>query len=245
MNATSLPPEDELLTWIDDVAHSLEREPFSIPDEDVNMLLGVYGVCAQSIRFSTAYASLYRAGHEREAIVLARAAFEHAITAQWAYFVDGALARLGASAHHTSQGFYVKMGTYLNRPDVVDEALRAYEESGKGMPPFSDRMRALDHGAFLETHYKMFSQYSHVTGSTVTGFLESEGERLALVADPNDPNRHATLYVVAVVTTLAAWILEVLMGGAESLRAFEERADALSLPCSVSGDIDPAIRGKR
>jgi len=218
-----IPPVEELLAFIEEQEARLLGRAYDIKGTDAGEFQAIYGVCAQAIRYSAAFATLHRAGRPREAVVLARQAIEHAVTAQWARFTEGGLEKLVATLQATHIDFYSKMSAWLENTQLID-AVEAETERlgrlGKGMPPVADRLRAVDQSQMLEMVYKQQSPYE-----------------MTLVPVPDDPHGVNTTYVAAMAAMFAAWLIEDLIVGKPGMLRLDQQSDQLLLPINVETSI--------
>ena len=235
-----IPPVEDLLAFIEEQEARLLGRAYDIKGTDAGEFQAIYGVCAQAIRYSAAFATLHRAGRPREAVVLARQAIEHAVTAQWARFTEGGLEKLVATLQATHIDFYSKMSAWLENTQLID-AVEAETERlgrlGKGMPPVADRLRAVDQSQMLEMIYKQQSQLVHVTSSSTTGFVRIDGDEMTLVPVPDDPHGVNTTYVAAMAAMFAAWLIEDLIVGKPGMLRLDQQSDQLLLPINVETSI--------
>src|SRR6478609_2668931 len=74
----------------------------------------LHGVNMQAIRHSAAFMTLRRTMFSREADVCARAALEHSVTAQWAYFSRDGVDRLANSVEADMKQYYTLVGEWLD-----------------------------------------------------------------------------------------------------------------------------------
>src|SRR5690606_4037861 len=100
------PDDDALIAWIRHVAATLPRAIFNLPAERAEDFLLLYGVCLQASRFANAYLKLRETGFEHEGHVLARSAFEHAVTGHWAYFVEGGVNRFRIEVNRDFDSYF-------------------------------------------------------------------------------------------------------------------------------------------
>lgn len=240
MNELKVPPQEQLLAFIEQEERRLVGRSFDVPGQNLREFEAVYGVCAQAIRHAGAYVVLVRAGRSREAVALARQAVEYAGTAVWAHFIDGGLERLIATIEATHFDFFRKMSVFLGDPDLLREveALEAEMEArGKGMPRIVERLAAIDQHAMLQTIYMQQSQLMHVTGSSILAFLsvDRDGE-LGLNFDPPDPHGVNTAYATAMATMFAAWQIAFAGGDSATLTELDRLSDELLLPLSADPD---------
>lgn len=238
MTELKIPPQDKLFAFIEgEEARVLDRD-FDVPVENFNEFKTVYGVCAQAIRYANAYVVLVKAGRPREAVALARQALEHAGTAMWAHFIDGALDRLVATIEETHFDFYRKMSAYLGNPELLQEIEKkeaALGERGKGMIKIVQRLKAIDQNDMLQTVYMQQSQFVHVTGSSVLGFLSVDKDgQLGLNFNPPDPHGANTAYATAMATMFASWQIAFVGGDKATLAELDRLSDELLLP--LNGD---------
>lgn len=236
------PSAEGLLAFIKEQDLRLSERTYSVAQSDFREFQALFGVCAQAIRYASAFAVLYETGSEREAVVLARQALEHAATAQWAHFVSGGVDRLIATLGVTQKNFYSKMSDWLGNVELIEDVEKMVVElgeSGKGMPKVTDRLRQVDQKMMLETVYMQQSQMVHVTSSSTTGFLILVDGEMRLLPRPEDPHGANTLYIAAMASMFAAWLLEELTIDKSGLSRLDNQSDELKLPWNVAAADQP------
>jgi len=237
MSDSKVPPQEELLAFIEQEERRLAGRSFDVPVENLYEFQVLYGVCAQAIRYAGAYVVLVRVGRAREAATLARQALEYAGTAMWAHFIDGGLGRLVATIEATHFDFFRKMSAYLGNADLLREveAREAdLEVRGKGMPKIIERLAAIDQHTMLQTIYIQQSQLVHVTGSAILGFLSVDAsDEFGLNFDPPDPHSVNTAYAAAMATMFAAWQIAFLTSDSATLSELDQISDELLLPLNA------------
>ncbi|MDH6293156.1 DUF5677 domain-containing protein [Rhodococcus opacus] len=234
------PDEAALEAWIEQcVAHLRDAEGFDVhrPHKDEFLLL--YGVAARVMRYSDAYLRLVRDEFVGEAVVLARAALEHAVTLQWVFIVDGGIKRFQVDLGHEYIEHYNNLAEWLDN-DELAEAVTALDAppEGKRLPPFMSMLRDLDHEKYLETSYHILSQHVHVTPAAVASFIEAGAEELHIKYEQQYGYRYQATYVVAVSCMLARWVVAKLTNDPKLLELLDKTSDDLTLPMTLIDNVD-------
>lgn len=233
----STPPTIEAwLQFIEERERRLhDADSFEVAAEHQVEFQTVYGICAQAIRYAGAYVVLHRAGRSREAVAVARQALEHALTAQWAHFDESGPDQLIEGYHHSRQRAFRAVTEYLNMPqDEIDAALDSMTSKGKQLLRVTDMINQIDFNATFRTAYMQQSQIIHVTGETVTTFLDLDGEKqFRILSEANDPYERQTAHFTAMATMFASWVLESLRVNTPGLAELDHLSDELALPLNV------------
>jgi len=231
-----MPEPRDLVAWLHRAARLLPDGDLILREEDRAPFLTLFGACAQTLRYGEVYANLWEAGDSREAIPIARAALEHAVTAQWAFHTEGGVDRFQAAARKSARSFYLSMADYLGNTDLRETAVIELEESRAGLPKWTDIMR--DVGEFVASSYRQMSQVTHVTGSTVAAFVENRGDRYEFHGSPDDPHANVNLYVTANAVMLAAWVIGQLVQTPDVRGELDEIAECLKLAQTIKEEAD-------
>ncbi|WP_156366323.1 DUF5677 domain-containing protein [Microbacterium sp. No. 7] len=160
-------PKAALEDWIRACVSSLRNvDGFTIDKAHADEFLLLYGLIARTFRYSNAYLTLVEAEMEGEAVPLAPAALEHAVTLQWVFVVDGGVSKYRNSVAHDRVEHYTKLAEWLDNDEFRD-ALAELEPlpGGSRLGKFMAMVRDFDQGTFLETTYHVLSQHVHVTHS--------------------------------------------------------------------------------
>ncbi|QIX54003.1 DUF5677 domain-containing protein [Rhodococcus sp. DMU1] len=240
------PDEAALETWIEQcVAHLRDAENFNVhrPHKDEFLLL--YGVAARVMRYSDAYLRLLRCGFVSEAVVLARAALEHAVTLQWVFIMDGGINRFQVDVGHDRLEHYRNLAEWLNHQELAEAVVSLNAPpKGKRLPPFMNMLRDLDQEKFLETSYHILSQHVHVTHTAVTSFIEPGTEELHIKYEQKYSYQYQATYVVAVSCMLARWVVAKLTDNPRLLELLDKTSDDLILPMTLIDNVNEKKRRK-
>lgn len=195
----------------------------------------LYGVIARTIHFADTFLDLAEDGKSAEAVPLARAALEHAVTAQWVFIVDGGIDRWRLSVEHDRLDHYKTLSEWLKHDELAREVQQLPEPTkGKRLPKFMDMLRELDHDRFLETSYMILSQQVHVTHAAVMAFIEGDEDGNPQLVAPGDyAYAYQATYVAAVACMLARWIIAKLTNDVDELRVLDSLSDELYLPVTL------------
>ena len=233
----STPPTIEAwLKFIEERERRLhDADSFEVAVEHQVEFQTVYGICAQAIRYAGAYVVLHRVGRSREAVAVARQALEHALTAQWAHFDKTGPDQLIEGYHHSRQRAFRAVTDYLNTPqDEIDPALESMTSKGKRLLRVTDMIEQIDFNAMFRTAYMQQSQIVHVTGETVTAFLDLDDERqFTILSEATDPFERQTAHFTAMATMFASWVLESLRVETPGLAELDQLSDELALPLNI------------
>lgn len=237
-------PEAALADWIRACVSSLrDADGFTVDSGHADEFLLLYGLIARTFRYSNAYLKLVDAGMEGEAVPLARAALEHAITLQWVFVIDGGVTKYRNSVAHDRVEHYRKLAEWLDS----DELRKAVIEldpipGGSQLGKFLAMVRDLDEGSFLETSYHVLSQHVHVTHSAVTSFLQPGESELHVLYEQEYAYRYQATYACAVACMLARWVLARLTDDKALLNELDRVSDELQLPMELAQYVRPPRR---
>lgn len=239
------PESADLVSWIEEcVAHLRDNSGFRVPANHEADFQLLFGPVARTVRYSEAYLHLARADFSAEAIPLARAALEHAITLQWVCLTNAGVTRFRNTVRRDHANHYRKLALWLDS-DELRQSLDRLEPLPAGspqMPPFMNLLRDLDHEGFLETSYHVFSQQVHVTHATVLSFLHvREGGTVEVTYDRPYPHRYQATYAVAAACMLARWVIATLTDDVALLEHLDAASDRLILPMNLLEQL-PTIR---
>lgn len=234
-------PEAALADWIRACVASLrDVDGFTVDETHADEFLLLYGLIARTFRYSSAYLTLVDADMEGEAVPLARAALEHAITLQWVFVTDGGVKKYRNSVAHDRVEHYGKLAEWLDNDDLR-EALTELGPlpDGSRLGKFMDMVRDLDENAFLETSYHILSQHVHVTHSAVTSFLQPGEGETHILYDQEYAYRYQATYACAIACMLARWVLARLSDDDILLEELDQLSDELQLPMHLADQIKP------
>ncbi|MFC4138300.1 MULTISPECIES: DUF5677 domain-containing protein [unclassified Microbacterium] len=237
-------PESALVEWIERCATDAREAPsvtVSAAHHDEYLLL--HGLIVRTFRYSNAYLTLVKAGMEGEAVPLARAALEHAVTLQWVFVVDGGVTRYRNTVAHDRVDHFRSLAEWLDN-DELREALCQLDPipKGKQLGKFTDMMRDLDDKKFLQMSYRILSQHVHVTHSAVTAFLtEGEEGELHILYEQEYAYRSQATYVCAIACMMARWVLARLTNDEELLIELDQLSDELQLPMNLTDNVKPPL----
>lgn len=237
-------PEAALVDWIRACVSSLrDAEGFTVDTVRADEFLLLYGLIARTFRYSNAYLVLVDAEMEGEAVPLARAALEHAITLQWVFVIDGGVTKYRNSVAHDRVEHYGKLAEWLEN----DELRKAVTElgpipEGSQLGKFIAMVRDLDEGSFLETSYHVLSQHVHVTHSAVTSFLQPGESELHVLYEQEYAYRYQATYACAIACMLARWVLARLTDDNALLNELDRVSDELQLPMELAQHVRPPRR---
>jgi hypothetical protein len=169
---------------------------------------------------------------------LARAALEHAITAQWVFILEGGVDRFRVDTAHGHKEHYDTLATWLKNEELAGEvAAMPPLPIGKRMPKFTQMIPELDKDKFLETSYHILSQQVHVSHSTVFSFLDWEDDSYTVKFDQQNPYEYQTVYVTAVACMLVRWVIAKLTDDERELSHLDTSSDELIIPMTLEGEV--------
>lgn len=242
----SKPSLADLESWIAECTSSVAGSPsITVLKEHADEFLLLFGLVGRTMRYADAYMELMSGQHSLEAVPLARAALEHAVTLQWVFLTDGGVDRFRREVAHGHVAHYQTLADWLKNDDLhAAVADLRPAPAGKRMPPFMNMVRDLDDGKFLETTYHILSQQVHVTHTAVTSFLgwDAGASQVALVADPEYPYRYEATYAVAAACMLARWPIAKFGDDASLLEHLDATSDRLVLPMNLLEHLAPGRR---
>ncbi|MBN9629638.1 MAG: hypothetical protein J0I18_03380 [Actinobacteria bacterium] len=236
------PSEDDWIGWIREASELIDRDDFTVRTSDQVVFKQLWGICVQTLRHARAYVVLVDAGFEREAMVLARAALEHAVTAQWAFHWHDGLSRLRVSMVRGEKENIELVGNWFSDEGLLATAAAITVPQGRGLPSFTDMMRDLDEERFLQNSYGSLSLAVHVRASTQTSYFASETEELLLRHEPSHALRGPATNMAAMAAMLAVAIIMELVDDRAALARIDEASEALLLPPTLRPGIPEAKR---
>ncbi|MBS1674518.1 MAG: hypothetical protein JSS74_11195 [Actinobacteria bacterium] len=230
-----IPKLDDLETWIRDcVAHLRDIHGYDVTRAHENEFYLLFGVIVRTMRYADAFLDLMESRKEPEAVPLARAALEHAITLQWVFVSDGGINRFSREVAHDRISHYTNLATWLGNTELagVVAQLDAPPE-GKRLAPFGNLLADLDQEKFLATSYHILSQQVHVTHAGVAAALVQGPEELHITYEQTYPYRTEATYAVAAACMLARWVLAKLTNDEVLLERLDKVSDELHLPMTL------------
>lgn len=233
------PSTEALQAWITEAAGlATNPDPVNVLVENQQLFFVIYGICRQSIRYSQAYLATVSSGFEHEAATLARAAFEHAVTAQWCFLIPGANKLLHAGIAASLHDLQTRVAQWLERDDWIEELDSNAPPKNHGRPSFSKMMIAVDPEMSLATIYSLLSQAAHVTAGAVTGFIDSSSEPFTLLEERAGSvvRPYQVLHAAAMASLLALSVLAHVIDDPAMLAVVSQRSDELQLPWLLEGD---------
>lgn len=229
MPDTSRPSEEALRDWIAFVAEAVLQSTYQVPVERARDFELLYGPCVQATRFASSFVALHDAGFSHEAGVLARSAFEHAVTAHWVYFTVGGLDRFATALATDAAAYRDELDDYLG--NERGHAPGPAATKPKGLPPFGQMMWDLDSHSYLRTTYRSLSLRVHPTHSAVTGYLVRTKGGTELRHRPAQTEAlFPSLYSCAISSMLSFALLQHIVDPAAAPGAVEEASVTLRLP---------------
>lgn len=241
-----IPPTSELEAWIRDCVAQLRDAPghdVARAHEDEFYLL--FGIIVRTMRYADAFLVLMNSRMEPEAVPLARAALEHAVTLQWVFTVDGGINRFSREVAHDRISHYTKLASWLRNEELAGLVGQIpAPPTGRRLAPFANLMRELDHESFLETSYHILSQQVHVTHAAVAASLVQGSDELHITYEQDYGYRQQATYAVAAACMLARWVLAKLTVDTELLAKLDRISDQLFLPLNLIDNLPEANRRK-
>ncbi|KQQ94613.1 hypothetical protein ASF62_11125 [Leifsonia sp. Leaf325] len=220
----------------------VERDVYHIPAGWKTIAFErLWGICIQSIRHSRAYLILLDAGFEREAFTNARAALEHAITAQWVFHRHDGLDRLAVEMIGKEKQYYSDMAVWLDDAQLAGKADAIDVPTGAAMPKFMQILREVDDGEFLETTYANLSLPTHVRAGSQTEYWQRDGDTFRIRFEPHHLIRYPGTHAAALAAMFAVAILMELM---ELMELTEDHAALVRID-AVSEDLLLAVSLRR
>ena len=204
-----------------------------IPPEKVFDHMVLFGPCARAIGHARAAVELQRSGFEGEGVALVRAAFEYAVTAQWAYFNAGGVDRLFATARADHVRTWRQLGARAGISDQVEARFRD-TTWGKELPRFADILRSVDPDGFYGEQYSLLSKFSHVSGDMIAAHVAVSDEGMMLRPHTYDQYPQVTGLIMAGSALMAAWLLEDLREDVDRRKCVEKISDDHLIPCWIT-----------
>ncbi|WP_426303151.1 DUF5677 domain-containing protein [Arthrobacter sp. R-11] len=234
-----------------DLQDSQDLMTASAVDSAATLVLN--GLCQQALNHSRAAWVVVDAGFPVEATVNIRAALEHAVTAQWAFLTPNGVKRLVDGSKYKASQYFESAGLQVSLDDGADEQISAWK-TFKQLPSFSTMCDDLDgtpdpdepKSGLLRFEYVRLSQATHVTSSTITGYLavdELTGE-VALLQQAIERFPVVNLMDLGIATALACWTIESLRKEPNRLAEVEQIADKANIPSTLAKDYETANKRK-
>lgn len=240
-------PQADLESWIRDCAAWLkDADSYDVLRAHKDEFLLLFGVFTRTIRYAETFLELVASGRAAEGVPVARAALEHAVTAQWVFIVDGGIQRWQRKVDLDRIEYYSKLAEWMKNGELAEGVAQLpAPPKGKSLPPFLDMLRELDKDHFLETGYKILSQEVHVTHAAVTSALEADEEGNPQLAPLREyAFIYQGVYVCAVLCMLVRWILTKLTKVSRDLAELDATSDELNLPLTLIDELPAARRRK-
>lgn len=213
----------------------------------------LYGLCQQALNHSRAALVLIDAGLSVEATVNIRAALEHAVTAQWAFLTPNGIQRLLDGSKYKASQYFESAGLQVALDDEAHEQISVWK-TFQQLPSFAAMCDDLDgthdpdepKSGLLRFEYVRLSQATHITSSTITGYLavdESTGET-SLLQQAVDRFPVVNLLDLGMATAMACWIIESLRKEPNHLFEVQRIADEANIPSTLAEDYITAKKKK-
>ncbi|MFD6055232.1 hypothetical protein [Agromyces sp. NPDC060279] len=245
MATQGIPPAADLMAFVEQIGSEIdEREAYELRADLASSFAALFGVSVQAIRLARAFGVLRGSGFGREGFVAARAAFEHAVIAQWCLHTAGGLDRLRVETHRDMRNYYGEMGRWLGDDELLERVAEVDEFAGqKGMKRFSQIMDDFEEGDFLKISYMNLSRVTHVTSETVTAFhLPQPDDERAVTTNPAAKVDTQGAYIAAASAMLAADVIGELVDDTDLLGRLDKLSDELRIPMSLREAIPKAKR---
>jgi len=241
------PEKDALEAWIVEAGDlAAGTAPVQVLATNSRLFLTVYGICRQSIKYTQAYLVTARADFALESVPMVRAAFEHAVTAQWCYLTPGGhdlvLAGVKASMLELARKFATLSGNSAWQEEIAESTV----PKDHGRPSFTKMMSAVDHEDHLATMYADLSQGVHVTSGALTEFLDASDDSMALRDERQESAdaRYRVLHAAAMSSMFAISVLAHVRDDQHLLDILSQRSDELTLPLLLGDGTDPREQDK-
>lgn len=177
----------------------------------------LHGLCQQALNHSRAAWAVIDAGFPVEASVNIRTALEHAVTAQRAFLTPGGVERLVEGAKYKASQYFESAGLQV---ELSPAAIRQIVEwkLHRQLPSFSAICDELDgtydpdvqKSGLLRFEYVRLSQATHVTSSTITGYLHVDEltGRTGLRQQSVEHFPEVNILDLGMATAMACWVTE-------------------------------------
>lgn len=198
------------------------------------------GPCLQVMKYAQAYLLLVNSNFTREAEPLARAAFEHAVTAQWTYLTVDGFDRFLVWASRTEKEHWSQLAKWSNNTEMADFADKLVIPAGKSMPNYGNILHdGLIDGEFFQLTQSVLSQTLHITPSSIANHLDPT-DASKLIQFPKPLFGYETTLVVAMSCMLTAGLVADLIYDQALSDGLDAASDELKLPRDISAHIPPA-----
>jgi hypothetical protein len=186
-----------------DLYGSVEGQ-LKVPQEGVVKFRATFPIAMYALNQAHAALMLAERGRSYLAVANVRVAYEHAVTAQWVLFTEGAEEKLVGSVNRHSRQIVKAMASHATIPE---ELRTGYGRDGDPtMPNFWDRCRALDGGnESLYFYYQVLTEAVHPSVATLVQHLNFDADHNivgvsfgALHAPPPD------MWIACAVSALSA-----------------------------------------
>jgi hypothetical protein len=227
------PEENQLLGFILSSVQRLDRlEEVDVPKANYNEFVVLFGLIAQTHRFSNGFLRLRAKGLGREGHALIRGALEHAITAQSAYLTPDGAKHLHERFQLRHRNYWTSMGAAMSSDEIraTVAAMPPIEAVQEGANFTKHVLKPLDTDGFLAGIYDSLGLVLHPTHAVYDLVSADDG---AIVLNHGRGDAHLDYFGVhagAVSCMLARWVLARLLNDSAELLALDSLSDELEIP---------------
>lgn len=162
---------------------------FAVPQEKTVKFQATFPLAMYAL--NQVHAALILAENKREYLAVAnvRVAYEHAVTAQWALFTDGAEEKLVGTLHRHNRFVVEDLASYATVPDELlsgfgeqgDPVMPKFKAQCEALNPSSDALFSLYRNLTVGVHPSSATLAQHLTASREHGIT---GVRFGAVQEP-------------------------------------------------------------
>jgi hypothetical protein len=208
---------------------------FRVPQEGTVKFQASFPIAMYALNQVHAALKLSERNREYLAVANVRVAYEHAVTAQWVLFTEGAEDKLVGSINQHSRKVIKAISTHATIPDELWSGFG--RDGDPTMPTFWERCKALDGGSgSLYFYYRVLTEAVHPSVATVVQHLKFDADHNivgvnfgAVHAPPPD------MWIACAVSALsAAATIEVQREGQPRVPQILELSEKYRVPFDLS-----------
>lgn len=234
---SSWPSADDYRRAIAELQALHERsEQFSIAGSKAARFMVLNGLIEHTLTLTSSAMFLLDNAMQPAAMPLIRAAFEHAITAQWAHLHPAGIEGFIAEANRNQRNFVAAASRTPRAPEEVHEILETFSDATQ--PPaaarrFEEMCKQFDPTGELYLVYRYLSGWVHPGAATIHNYSKYDTESLTFTAPlrrPHEFDVYMALYPAAFAVILASGVYEDLRRGKPNKSTVERVASSVGLP---------------
>lgn len=226
-----LPPREITAPWVLRFIQDNHHRDGVHLDPDSAWEFRVLGGLVERVRRAAkSYLLLEKNGFAAEGRVIVRSALEHAVTAQWAYLIDGGISRLEVSLlskrHEYAKSSVPADPEWDDLLDDLEGRIPRHEDDPRrraaGLPKFTGAdgiLAQLDKTGYLMRAYVALSRVNHVTDEAVTDYFLDVDGTTHIANAPESRFGDDVFHTLATACCLASWLVARLERNEREIRA--------------------------